>query len=417
MFLSRRPQFQRTARAVVIVCTLVLFACAPEDSPDADRSTSLGSHAILTATTLAEATALAATRGSFIVVDYWSPSCGPCRRFAQAVADSAEMQAALADLVLLKLNVREPEGAREAARENVDQFPTYQLLNASGALIDTWVGYRSPETWIARLHLALDDPVTWEERRARFERDPGVEDALALGKIAYTRDDALGAMTYLRRAQQLDPSAAQAGQASIFLFRAAYRCVGKGELAIAALGEIIEEVLHGPDLTPDDVVEIGTQLLAAIPRVGVDTVRPYLALTSPVMPDSGAARWETGRRRLLVGYTLHVQGDTARAIALKRGWLPAGWQSDPAALNSLTWWCFENRVHTDEAERLAERAVETAVDGPDKANYLDTLAELVNLRGDRAEALRLIERALVLDPGSSYLQGQRQRFGTGSVSG
>ena len=75
------------------------------------------------------------------------------------------------------------------------------------------------------------------------------------------------------------------------------------------------------------------------------------------------------------------------------------------------------KEYVPEAERVASRAVTSADDQVAKANYLDTLAELVNLRGDRAEAQNLIEQALALDPGSSHLLEQQKRFSRDADSG
>ena len=97
------------------------------------------------------------------------------------------------------------------------------------------------------------------------------------------------------------------------------------------------------------------------------------------------------------------------ALALRRDHLSLEWRNDAEALNSFAWWCFEHNVNLVEAESLARRGVKLT-NGTERANILDTLAEIVNARGRRDEAKRLIDKALKLDPKSDHLVGQKVRF-------
>jgi thiol-disulfide isomerase/thioredoxin len=303
-----------TLLALICIATL-LPACTSREETGSQTGTT-GSGPLACAAALAEAESLASRHDAFIVVDFWHPACGPCLRFHQAVEKNAEVRAALASLVLLQLDVESEEAAREASRCGVHEFPTYQLRNARGELIDTWIGYHDPQWWLARLGDALADPVSMEERRGRFEENPNVEDALALGKAAFTRQRCSEAIDYLRRAQHLDPDAALAGDAPIFLFRAAYLGAGRGEMELASLGAIIEELLCNPHAKPASVVEVGTKLFEAIPYVGTEPVLPYLRLTRSVLPNQCEGEWEQKRQRFLVDYALIVEADTAKALAL-----------------------------------------------------------------------------------------------------
>ena len=109
-------------------------------------------------------------------------------------------------------------------------------------------------------------------------------------------------------------------------------------------------------------------------------------------------------------YALIVEQDPQKALSLKRQSLPEGWLSDPDALNEFAWWCFENRVNLKEAETLSRKSIELSQPGAEQANYLDTLAELVNLRGNTEEAAALIREALQMNPESRYLKDQLARF-------
>jgi tetratricopeptide (TPR) repeat protein len=105
-----------------------------------------------------------------------------------------------------------------------------------------------------------------------------------------------------------------------------------------------------------------------------------------------------------------VEKDPEKALSLKRESLPEDWESDPSVLNGFAWWCFENKINLEEAEELAQKAVSISEFGPEQANYLDTLAELVNLRGDAEGAVELIKKALEMNPESQYLKDQLVKF-------
>ena len=59
---------------------------------------------------------------------------------------------------------------------------------------------------------------------------------------------------------------------------------------------------------------------------------------------------------------------------------------------------------------LARKGAELAEEDAAKAMILDTVAEIVNLRGDRDEAIALMKQAVELDPDNEYFQKQVSRF-------
>ena len=75
--------------------------------------------------------------------------------------------------------------------------------------------------------------------------------------------------------------------------------------------------------------------------------------------------------------------------------------------NNLAWMYAKCGRKLDEALKLAERAVELE---PDNATYLDTLAEVEFLRGNRDRAVELARRCIRLDPDHRHYRRQLQRF-------
>ena len=116
------------------------------------------------------------------------------------------------------------------------------------------------------------------------------------------------------------------------------------------------------------------------------------------------------RLELRIERALRVTGDQALAVELKRETYDEGWEDDPGSLNGFAWWCFENELNLQEAEELARRGVALSLSDTQRAQILDTVAEIVHLRGDTAGALELIEQARALDAENDYYEEQLRRF-------
>jgi hypothetical protein len=97
-------------------------------------------------------------------------------------------------------------------------------------------------------------------------------------------------------------------------------------------------------------------------------------------------------------------------VELKQASMPDGWQDNPMQLNSYSWWCFENNIDLDNAETLARKGVELAEKNTDKAMILDTVAEIVNLKGDPRAAAKIMNEVVKLHPEREVYKKQVERF-------
>jgi tetratricopeptide (TPR) repeat protein len=303
------------------------------------------------------------------------------------------VQNALEDLILAQLNTAEPEGEELSETFKVRAVPTFAVLDAEGRTLDSWIGYGRPQGWTERLAQALEEPITVTQRQAPYREGSYRE-----------------AHSYYRQAQILDPEAARREEVELLIFRSVFSGVGAGQFEIEQAGHEIEKILSGDTVKPEYALEVAERLIGVRGPVGDHIIVPYLKMAYPFIADIDDPDLDGRRQRVLAEYTLIVEQDPTRALAIKRASFPDGWQSDPQTLNEFAWWCFENKIDIQEAAQLSQRSIELSQPGPEQANYLDTLAELVNLQGNPQKALELIEQALQMNPDSRYLQNQLVKF-------
>ncbi len=85
--------------------------------------------------------------------------------------------------------------------------------------------------------------------------------------------------------------------------------------------------------------------------------------------------------------------------------------NDPGMLNSYAWRMTELEMNLEDALVKARRAVELSADNPQSmANIIDTEAEVLYLLNRFEEAIEAIDRAIKIDPGSSYFKDQKTKF-------
>jgi len=80
-----------------------------------------------------------------ILVDFWSPMCGPCRRLNPIIK---EIQEDFNDVRIVKINTM--DDTETAKKYGITALPTLVFLN-DGEVVNTMVGIQSKETIINQL--------------------------------------------------------------------------------------------------------------------------------------------------------------------------------------------------------------------------------------------------------------------------
>ena len=307
-------------------------------------------------------------------------------------------------------DTRTPEGQEAAGQFGVRIFPTFMVLNSEGELVARWIGYRDPGSWLRIVNRLRDDPVTVPVRIARYEREPSVQDAILLGRIKYGEGEHREAEGWYRRALALDRQTAVREEVPMRIFWAAFRGSGSGKFTVEEADAIVSEMLHSGEMTTDNILTVTSRLVGVIDKAGEGIVAAHLRTALHQLEDVSDPDLQDRLWEFQVSFATIVEKDLEKAFRLKKVSLPDGWSSDPMELNNIAWWCFENNIHLEKAEIWAKKSVASAEEISLKANVMDTLAEIVNTRGNSSEALRLIEEALKLAPENEYLQGQKEKF-------
>lgn len=316
----------------------------------------------------------------------------------------------LEDVVLLAVDCEKGEGPDLAKKYGVPAYPTYVMLNPDGQITASWLGYDGPESFAAKVRGGLDDPRPVAAKAAEFEGAPTAALAEALADHSAAQNDPVAAVGYLRKARELAPARAEAYGETILMtmfFGARQKAFSADETAAEA-GPIQSAAVAAGD--GDAAMIIGLQM-ASVPGARESRAAAAVVRTAAeVLASRPADARPPFATQIEIAGALIADADPAKALELKRGSLPAGWQEDAGQLNGFAWWCFENGVNLDEALTLARKSAELTDDDHERANVLDTVAEILHARGDVAGAVETMRRAVALHPERGYFQRQLERF-------
>lgn len=355
--------------------------------------------------TFDEAKALSTQEHKPILIDFYASWCGPCKRFAKAEAEDADIQKRTDEFVLFTTDA-EKEGLDLAKQFGVNNYPTFVVVNADGVTLDRWSGY-AKDFFLTQTETALADLTTMDEKAARFEKTPTAEDAATLAGYHDSRGDYKDAVHYYREAARLDPATDRSND----IFMATYYGSRKDVFQMADLTAAADAVLASKKIEDSDVCFTALMMLEAARKQGDASIAvPYVQAAMDRTENAADPMVKNLRQELLPDYALVVLKDQDKAIEYKKASMPDGWMDDPSQLNNYAWWCFENKLALHEAYDLAKKGVDLSEPGPDRAMILDTMAEICNAMDDCHQALDLMKQAAADNPNNKHYQKQLKRF-------
>jgi tetratricopeptide (TPR) repeat protein len=355
-----------------------------------------------------DALASARERDTVVLIDFFTDWCVWCKVFDKDLANpETGIAAALESVAFTSIDAEKGEGIELARKYGVTVFPTYTVVTPEGELVASWYGFGGPEHFLENFEDAVADPIPYEQKVARYEADPTADRAQQLSWIAAASGRFEAGMAYLVEAEELDPQL----NLSEDMLDQAYTRFRKDE----SFGTEDYLALAHERVIEHDAAPSATVLTAYyVGKLSADeadhaTLKPYLVKARKAMA-SGEELSPGLVNAVELQALLYLDEDEAAAVEMKRASMPEGWMDDANALNSFAWWCFENGVDLEEAQQLALRGVELAEPGSERAQILDTAAEICNALGNCDEAVALTERAIEQHPTNRYYDEQLERF-------
>jgi len=318
--------------------------------------------------------------------------------FARAAKSDESIKAVLADAILYKIDCEKGEGIELAQRFGVKGYPTFKMINAKAEELACWIGYEGPGKWVEVVKTGIADQRTLVAKAAAYEEEPTLALATTLAHAASTKYDFAGAVKYFTTARPMDPNPISA---------AGYT----ESITFDDVDAEAKQVMAHPMAPLDAKLGVASMAVSLAKNQDLpERAIPYLKRAMEMSANSKSEDVLAQRAELAIDHALLVDKDGAKAVELKRAGMDEGWLESAGALNEFAWFCFENNVNLEEAEELAIKGVALAETDGERANILDTAAELCNALGNCEEAVARIKRAIELDPDKEYFQQQLARF-------
>ena len=261
--------------------------------------------------------------------------------------------------------------------------------------------------FFSEINAGLADPTTIAEKKERFSQKPDAATAKALASYFQTQNEVKQAVLYYNQALKFDPKS-DFSEELFELYTTGFR------RKIYSLGDLMAMADKALAARESDIPFRLTVYAQMSDYAGENPhnqkLLGYIESGYQLLQDHAdqAPAWSV--RYLNINHALFVEKDPDKALTLKKSSLKEGWENDAGQLNGFAWWCFENKLNLDEAAELARRGAKLAEPGRSKAMILDTAAEIENLRGNPAEAFKLMEQAVKEDPVTEHWKKQLERF-------
>ena len=299
------------------------------------------------------------------------------------------------------------EGIELAKKYNIRGYPTFYLINSQEQPIFVFMGY-AKEYWTEKMNQALSDLSTIAEKKEKFEKQPDETLARMLADYAYAKNELEEAFAYLKKVKKLNPHASR--ELNIEMFQIVYSGYRANQFTLDTLKATVKEVLND-SLKEKNKANLLFSMARLLPKAPDDQqLIAYLQDLIKLIRSKPDILRESSKTEAEILNCLYVEKDVKKALQKKKATLPQGWQENANQLNAFAWWCFENQVNLEEAEQLARKAVALATSAKDRANILDTLAEILSLRGKHQEAINTEKKALELDPQRKLFKQNLERF-------
>ena len=334
-----------------------------------------------------------------ILVDFETESCVWCDRLdADTFTDQRVIDFANQNLISKKIDAEKGDGPEQKKKYRVRGYPTILFLDSKGLEIDRIVGYRPPEEFLSELNRIKNGDNTISEILARYKQNkhhyPTQIDLAEKYVTLNLPDSAKSILDDIyhkqKKKSQLDFSVA-------FRISKLYYRIGSLDTSIDLLDQIVDS---GVD-SSDSGYFYGL-LYKAKRDTDTDRLLQYSYLTENI-DRKKQAYWQIIRILRKEKKDPDLEADIyQKAVEL----YDSDYKYLPSLLNSFAWRMTQLEKKLDVALEKINMALEYGED----IKILDTKAEVLWKLKRIDEAVRIMEKCILLDPQKKYYKDQKNKF-------
>ena len=334
-----------------------------------------------------------------ILVDFETESCVWCDRLdADTFTDQKVIDFAKQNLISKKIDAEKGDGPKQKKKYRVRGYPTILFLDSQGAEIDRIVGYRPPEEFLSELNRIKNGENTLYEIISRYEQNRHhYPTQISLAEKFVTLNLPDSAKSILDDIYRKQKKKSQLDFTIAFRVSKLYYRIGSLDTSIDLLDQIVDS---GVD-SSDSGYFYGL-LYKAKRDTDTDRLLQYSYLTENI-DRKKQAYWQIIRILRKEKKDPDLEADIyQKAVELYGG----DYKYLPSLLNSFAWRMTQLEKKLDVALEKIDMALEYGED----IKILDTKAEVLWKLKRIDEAVRIIEKCILLDPKKKYYKDQKNKF-------
>ena len=334
-----------------------------------------------------------------ILVDFETESCVWCDRLdADTFTDQKVIDFAKQNLISKKIDAEKGDGPKQKKKYRVRGYPTILFLDSQGAEIDRIVGYRPPEEFLSELNRIKNGENTIYEIISRYEQNKHhYPTQISLAEKFVTLNLPDSAKSILDDIYRKQKKKSQLDFTIAFRVSKLYYRIGSLDTSIDLLDQIVDS---GVD-SSDSGYFYGL-LYKAKRDTDTDRLLQYSYLTENI-DRKKQAYWQIIRILRKEKKDPDLEADIYQKAVELYG---SDYKYLPSLLNSFAWRMTQLEKKLDVALEKIDMALEYGED----IKILDTKAEVLWKLKRIDEAVRIIEKCILLDPKKKYYKDQKNKF-------
>lgn len=281
-------------------------------------------------------------------------------------------------------------------------YPVFLLMKDGDEVVKRWTGYSTAAAFINSLQTALSDLSSIDERLARFEAEPSLDDARSLAKYFADAFEYLRAVEFYRYADSL---CGRPGTFSYDIYMNTANAAWNDMIPFDSILPAADKVIGAPRKNIAHIVKVA-QITARVARKTDRTGDIEKYLQAAIDATTGNPKHGESHELMRADYSLYVDLDTVEALRIKKESMGEGWENERDIFFAFAKWCLERKINLEEAEMYARKTINLVYPGRIRAMVLSKTAEICEARGKITDAIGLVEMAMEQEPDNRFYPSQ-----------